>query len=78
MNRHVFRLLIDMTKIKSLQIVLNGGAGFTVDESFSEIMGLMENNAILQNDFIYFKHSDGCRMAVRKKDIIAIDEYYDD
>ena len=68
---------MEKVKEKKSQISLRGGIVLDIEDRFEEMMAVMENDKIKADDFVYFKYKDGCRAAVRKKDIISVCEYYE-
>ena len=69
---------MDSVTEKKTEIVLDGGSVIQSESPFTEIMAFVENHEVSPEDFIYLKYSDGCRLAVQKKRIAAVSEYYDD
>lgn len=62
---------------KCLEVFLEGGVAVQVEDSFENLLFLLESDALQPEDFIYLKYKDGCRAAFRKKSVMAISEYDD-
>lgn len=58
------------------EIYLDGSVCYHVKDSFNEVMGRLE--VLGEDEFIYFTLDDGCRAALRKRNIVAVNQYEDD
>lgn len=74
----LFKTTMKDTTIKHAEIVLDGGAVIQYDGSFAEVMAFVESPEVSLEDFIYLRYADGCRLAVQKKRIAAVSEYFED
>ena len=62
-------------RARQLEVYTTGGFAMQVEDSFEEVMAILDGTAVRQDEYIYFKSNDGLRSACRKRDIIGIAEY---
>lgn len=70
--------VMENIKEKKLDVFLDSGVAFQVDQSFEEVMAIVEDSTVQPDDFVYLKYLDGCRLSIRKRNITAVSEYQDD
>lgn len=62
-------------QVRRLEVYTAGGFAMQVDDSFEEVMAILDGVAVGADEYIYFRGDDGLRLACRKRDIIGIAEY---
>lgn len=61
--------------MKKVEIYMTGGFVAPVEESFEEIMYLLDTGNIRDSDYFILVNRNGYRSAYRKKDVIGLSEY---
>ena len=61
--------------MKKVEIYMAGGFVAPVEESFEEIMYLLDSGDIRGSDYFILTAKGGYRSAYRKKDVIGLSEY---
>ncbi|MEG0814276.1 MAG: hypothetical protein RR225_10220 [Clostridium sp.] len=62
-------------KLKKLEIFTTSGFVITVNDTFEEIMAILDGTAIGPDEHIFLRLENGHRLTCRKKDIVGIAEY---
>ncbi|MGL5436600.1 MAG: hypothetical protein ACRDBO_14545 [Lachnospiraceae bacterium] len=61
--------------MKKVEIYMAGGFVAPVEESFEEIMYLLDSKDIKPSDYFILTAEGGYRSAYRKRDVVGISEY---
>ena len=63
------------SEAKRLEIFMSNGYALQVDNSFEEMMAILDNEVLGPNEYIVITCKSGLRLACRKGDIVGLGEY---
>ena len=66
------------SEAKRLEIFISNGYTLQVDNSFEEMMAILDNEVLGSNEYIVITCKSGLRLACRKGDIVGLGEYIED
>ena len=66
------------SETKRLEIFMSNGYTLQVDNSFEEMMAILDNEVLGLNEYIVITCKSVLRVACRKVDIVGLGEYIED
>ena len=61
--------------MKKLEVYLTGGFIIPVEDSFEEVLAILDRKTVAPGEYMVLSLEDGFRTALRRRDIIGIGEY---